>query len=166
MRFLSLFASIAMLLGACAASPPPSPTSVAADRAEPPRMPEYVLAADFAGLVAAKVLEPLDLPALSHDEIEIFGEDIDGPAEAGILVLTSSLPGGSSQTAYLDHAGRVWVVVEQSRMHVPDGVSISATRTFRSRHRLPPGTRYAGMIHIVESTAEIPHAPAPLAPAA
>jgi hypothetical protein len=160
MRFPSLLAaSIALLLVGCGAAPPPSATSVAADRAEPPRMPESMHAVDFDGLVAGKVLEPLDLPALSHEEIEIFDAD-QGAPEAGILVLTSSHPGGSSESAYLDHAGRVWVVVRQSQFHAPDGVSISATRTFRSRHRLPPGTRVAGTIRIVESTAEIPRAPA------
>lgn len=161
MRFPSLLASIALLLVGCGAAPPPPSTAVAADRAEPPRMPEYLHAADFDGMVAADVLEPLDLPALSHDEIDFLDADEGSEAtEAGILVLTSSLPGGSSESAYLDHAGRVWVVVRQSQFHAPDGVSISATRTFRSRHRLPPGTRVAGTIRIVESSAEIPRAPA------
>ena len=58
------------------------------------------------------------------------------------------MPGGWSTEVFADRYRRLWIVHSTSTFHAPPGVSISATRVFERRLRVPVGYRVAGAIEI------------------
>jgi hypothetical protein len=149
LRSLSFSLLAALGAAACASSPAPAALQHTA-QPPPPPMPSSMVVADFQALVDHGLLAPLDLPALDHAEISfVDSADEKNAAGTGVLVLTNAMPGGWSEATFVDNQRRVWIVAQQNELHVPEGVSISATRVFRSHHELPPGHVYGGRIEIV-----------------
>ncbi|MFO0625855.1 MAG: hypothetical protein U0325_09590 [Polyangiales bacterium] len=84
-------------------------------------------------------------PVGEREELASFGAP--PAAAAGEVVLTQCQPGGSTESVWRENAtGALWLLRTVGGLHVPRGVSISATRCFAQRHRLPAGARIAGTL--------------------
>jgi hypothetical protein len=136
-----------LALAACSSTAPQH----AAEPADPPAMPERMLAVDFAALVAHRVLAPIELPVVSRAEDDtLFGDT--APAAPGTLELSNAAPGGWSQTVYADGAHRLWIVSRTNQVHVPDGVIISATHVWTTTVSIPRGYVLGGNISVIGSS--------------
>lgn len=148
------FASIALFLVGCAASPAPTATPatpvqpVVAEPA-PPAIPKELSRTELDRRVAAGELAVLRLEAIERHEISVTEER--PPARTpDELVTTDAMPGGWSSTVYADRYRRLWVGTSQNEIHAPPGVSISATRVFETRWRVPQTYRLVGKFSIVK----------------
>lgn len=124
-------------------------------------MPSHMVVSDFTAMVAHKVIQPLELTPVERGETSLgeSGKRLDGRR----LTLTSSMPGGTSETLYVDGANRVWIVTRQGSLDSFRGRHVPATRTFSTTFELPDGYRYAGVISLVEDPTQLPQMRAPIA---
>ena len=147
-RFTSL-----LLYGlvACASQPPPTASiPVTYETAAPPVLPNHLPRAELERRVAAGDLVAMDLKALSHKEVSMGDQpSIERPGE---LALSNAMPGGWSTVVYADRFRRLWIATWRNEVHVPDNVSISATRVFETRFEIPIGYRVAGRFDVDEAT--------------
>jgi len=164
-RLASALAVLAFLAACASTAPSRALSNQVPAQPPPPPMPEALVIADFTAMVEHKVLAPIALPEHGRAEISVFDG---GPRLEGRTVrVTNAMPGGWSESTYVDGANRVWIVQRTNRITAPPNVIISATRVFETTLELPDGYELGGVIRLVDRPDELPplrRAPGPEAP--
>lgn len=147
---MTRLALVALILVGCAANATPTATPAKPDPVAdpgPPPMPKEMTRAELDRRLAAGELKPMELEAIDREEISAPG---DPPSKHGpeVLVTSSSMPGGHTSEIFVDRYRRIWVGISQNRVHAPENVIISATRTFETRWKVPISYRVVGTFHI------------------
>lgn len=95
--------------------------------------------------------ELAELPQVGERrEVSMIDEPSTAPPPApGTLRLTSCMPGGQSEAIVRERAtDQYWRLRSVGGLHIPQGVSISATRCFQQDHQLPEGRAIAGTLTV------------------
>jgi hypothetical protein len=149
MTRFTLVALLAWILAGCGAATTSSPQTPAVVDRGPPPMPKQMTHAELERRTAAGELRIMELEAVSREEVSVGRDDQVVKPAADEVVTTSSMPGGSTSTIYVDRFRRIWIVTQHHSIgHVPEGVSISATRVFSTRWKVPISYRVVGSIEI------------------
>jgi hypothetical protein len=128
---------------------------------QPPVFPAKMSRTDFDAMVANKVLAPFAAQEIEKSSTMYGIEPVERLDATGRrLTLTNAFPGGWSETLYVDAANRVWIVITQNSVRVPEGVIISATRIVRSTIALPDGVTFGGEVRLFDPAPQGPRAPA------
>ena len=109
-------------------------------------MPKEMTRIELDRRIAAGELKLMELEAVDRREASFGGDNLKaGPDE---LVTFSSMPGGSSSAIYVDRHRRIWVSISYHTVHAPEGVMISATRTFETKWKVPISYRVVGTFQV------------------
>ena len=111
-------------------------------------LPHRMVTVDFEALVEHRVVTPYTAPEVGRDELLV--PDRTARLVGRRLTVTNAMPGGWSEDLYVDGERRVWVVSHTNTLHVPEGVSISATRIFATTYELPADVTFGGEVELVD----------------